>query len=166
MRLALDPEGRVVVDLRGRLPGRGAWVHPGCLRRVEERPGLLKRSLKIVPAAGPWVQAYRAAVERALEDGLSQAAAAGALVGGQERLVRALQQGTIRWVVLASDVAPATERRLRGAASEDVPFVRSHLDTGALGERVGKGPRSAIGVERSRAATHLVRQLRRLRRLG
>lgn len=166
VRLALAPDGQVVVDFRGKLPGRGAWAHPRCLPVVEQRPGMLKRGLKVVPPSGPWVASYREALERAIEDGLSMAAAAGALVGGQERMVAALRKGEVPQVILASDIAAGSEKKLRAAAGDQVLFTRIHLDTGSLGERVGKGPRAGVGVRSSRSATHLIRQLRRLRGLG
>ncbi|MCA9567102.1 MAG: DUF448 domain-containing protein, partial [Myxococcales bacterium] len=166
VRLALSPEGHAVVDFRGKLPGRGAWSHPGCLAELEQKPGMLKRSLKIVPPAGPWVADYRAAVERALLDGISQAAAAGALVGGHERLKLAMVDDEVTWVLLASDIAEGTEKKLRAAALERVRFQRVPIASADLGDRVGKGPRAAVGVRPSRATAHLVRQLRRLASLG
>lgn len=166
VRLALAPDGQVVVDFRGNLPGRGAWSHPACLGRVEQHPGMLKRGLKVVPPTGPWVSDYRKAVQRALEDGLSMASAAGALVGGQERLTAALRKGELTHVVLASDIAEGSEKKVRAAASDRVVIVRCHLQTTDLGDRVGKGPRAALGIRSSRSATHLIRQLRRLRSLG
>lgn len=166
VRLALAPDGTAVVDFRGRLPGRGAWVHAACLPKVEAKPGMLKRGLKVLVPTGPWAETYRSALLRALEDGLSQAAAAGALAGGNHILTTALRDDKVEEVVLAADVAAGTEKKLRAAASERVVFTRLHLDTAQLGDRVGKGPRAALGVRRSRAAIHLQRQLRRLRSLG
>jgi uncharacterized protein len=41
-------DGRLVVDERRRLPGRGAWVHPepGCLTKAERRRAF-SRALRI-----------------------------------------------------------------------------------------------------------------------
>lgn len=177
VRLVLDPDGVAVVDFRGKLPGRGAWVHPGCLQALEARPGPLGRAFKRPVAAGPWVASYREALARAIRDGLSQAAASGALVGGQDVLTEALTSRQVLEVALASDCAPRTERHLRAAASPGdppaegeasggVPFTRLDLTAAELGAQVGRGPRAAVGVRSSRAASHLRRQLHRLRCLG
>ena len=44
VRLVLSPDGDIVVDLGGKLPGRGAWVHTrlACLERVAKRPQSLR----------------------------------------------------------------------------------------------------------------------------
>jgi predicted RNA-binding protein YlxR (DUF448 family) len=58
LRLALEPSGdvsrdesRVVADVRGCLPGRGAWIHPApaCLELAERRRAV-PRALRV---AGP-----------------------------------------------------------------------------------------------------------------
>jgi predicted RNA-binding protein YlxR (DUF448 family) len=166
VRLVLDPDGRAVVDFRGKLPGRGAWVHPGCLAALEARPGPLARAFKRPVPADPWSSRYREALDRALLDGLSMASASGALVGGQDVLVAALTAGQVVEVLLASDCAPRTERHLRAAAREGLPFTRLTILAADLGLQVGRGPRAAVGVRSSRAAAHLLRQLHRLRSLG
>lgn len=166
VRLALAPDGTAVVDFRGKLPGRGAWVHAGCLATIEAKPGMLKRSFKVLVPSADWTGAYRDAVIRALEDGLSLGQSGGALVGGNHMLTLALRDDAIEEVVLAADIAVGSEKKLRAAASDRVQFTRIHLGTGALGDRIGKGPRAALGIRRSRAAIHLQRQLRRLRSLG
>ncbi|MCB9674822.1 MAG: DUF448 domain-containing protein [Alphaproteobacteria bacterium] len=166
VRLALAPDGTAVVDFRGRLPGRGAWVHPGCLAEVERKPGMLKRSLKVLVPAGSWVAQYRDSLDRAIRDGLSMAAAAGAVAGGNQVLTAAIAAGEVAEVALASDCSPRTERQLREAAPDGLPFTRLSIPTAELGHLVGRGPRAAVGIRGSRAATHVMRQLRRLRSLG
>lgn len=39
-------EGRIVADPRGRLPGRGAWMHPGCVE-IAERRKAFGRALRV-----------------------------------------------------------------------------------------------------------------------
>jgi predicted RNA-binding protein YlxR (DUF448 family) len=163
----LDPEGAVAVDLRGRLPGRGAWVHldAACLRAVEKDGGALARALKSPAAASGLVDAVRAQLGLALLDGLSLAAAGGALVGGADVLLAALRQGEIAELVVASDAAERSVRNLREAAP-DVPATVVDLTRDALGTRIGSPPRAAVGVRPATAASHLLRTLRRLRATG
>ena len=106
------------------------------------------------------------AVSSAAQDGLSMAAAAGALVSGRDRLTRALRDGKVEMVVVAHDASERTVDEYRGAARTGIDVVMLPLDTAALGARVGKGPRAALGVRPISASTHLLRQLRRLRDLG
>ncbi|MGH3621715.1 MAG: DUF448 domain-containing protein [Sciscionella sp.] len=46
-------EGALVCDLRGRLPGRGAWLHPDreCLRKAERRRAF-RRALRVPQDSG------------------------------------------------------------------------------------------------------------------
>ena len=168
LRIALAPDGSLVVDLRARLPGRGAWLHArrSCVERAEARPEGLRRTLKSQVRTEGLGVAIREAVIRSALDGLSMAAAAGALVGGHDLLEDALANGRISEVVVAVDASERTIADLRKAAGESVAFVRLPLDREALGARVGRGPRAALGVGASRATHHLRMQLRRLLDLG
>lgn len=165
IRLALSPDGVVVVDLRARLPGRGAWLHPRCVSNAPKRAGSLRKDWGSVDlAAVP--DLVKSQIHRALLDGLSLAAASGALVGGFAVLTAALAAGRIVSVVVADDASERTISGLSAAAGGDIPLVVVPLGKEALGERVGSGSRAALGVTSSRSATHLRRQLRRLRSLG
>lgn len=167
VRLVASPEGETVVDLRARLPGRGAWVHPtaACVARVSQRPGSLSRPLRAKVSSDGLQSLLIEAIERAVLDGLSMAAAAGALVGGHDVLSRELEGRRIAGVVVANDASERTLESLRQVAADDVPFVIIPLSRVELGHRVGRGERAALGVTPSRAASHLRLQLRRLRQL-
>lgn len=171
IRLVAGPDGVVVVDPRGRLPGRGVWVTPeaGVLARLEKRRGRIEHLLGVPLDADAVRTAIRDATLRGVLDGLSQAAAAGALVHGQERLLAALVTGEVVAVAFAEDAAPRTRDAIARSAAEaepPVPTVDLPRSREALGRQVGKGLSAALGVRRSRASAHLVKQLHRLSRLG
>jgi len=169
VRLVKDPDGNLVVDLRGKLPGRGAWVHPHneCVTKLSRKPGMLKRAMRGVPTGMADLRPrIEEALRRAIGDGFSLAAAAGALIGGAERLGQAIQKGQVVWVAVASDAADRTIDTLKRGAPEQVRFVKVPFTRAELGGVTGRGPRAALGVSSSRAATHLRLQLRRLRSLG
>jgi ribosomal protein L7Ae-like RNA K-turn-binding protein len=155
------------VDLKARLPGRGAWVHPdsGCLERLETQPKLLTRALRGAVRTDGLADAVRDAVKQALLHGLSQAAAGGHLIGGHDRLIAALHAGGLSWVVLASDAAERTAASVR-AAAVDMPVVVVPLDRESLGRQVGQASRAALGVGTTPACAYLRRQLHRWRNLG
>ncbi len=167
VRLVRHPEtGRVVVDLRANLPGRGAWVHPRppCLEAVERQPGLLARALKEPTDPAGLRETLRDQVWRSLLDGLSLAAAGGGLIGGHDVLEAALREGRVEILVAAEDASERTLADL-GAAAE-VPTIRIPLTKAALGPRVGTASRAAVGVVPTPATHHLRRQLRRWLALG
>lgn len=166
VRLVEAPDGTVVADLRGKLPGRGAWLHPACLVRLESgKKDPLSRALKTQADRKLVRERIESAVFAALSHGLSVAARAGALVGGQDRLAEALSLGEVSWVLLSSDASPRTVRNLQ-RAGEETTFVTGPWDADTLGAMVGKGARAALGVRPSKASHPAVLQLRRLAGLG
>ena len=168
VRLVLDPNGALVVDYRAKLPGRGCWLHPAqaCIRVLEDKPGLLKRHLDAAPDTSSLGASLAQMIQAAVLDGVSMAAAAGALVGGRDLLERALREERVLHVLVATDAAERTLSALRHASGGEIPFTTVPLDRVALGHRVGKGARAALGVTRSRASVHLLRSLRRLHGMG
>jgi predicted RNA-binding protein YlxR (DUF448 family) len=169
IRMVGHPEsGEVVVDLSAKLPGRGAWVHPRqtCVDRLQAKPAMLHRALRAEVDVGGLRERIRARVLEAALDGLSMASASGSLVGGHDQLSAALRSDAVRMVVTANDASPRTLASLQNAASDDVIFVQLELGREALGERIGRGARAAVGVRSTRGAAHLRRQLRRLHGLG
>lgn len=169
VRLVVSPDGVLVVDARGRLPGRGAWVHPrsACVDALEKKPGKLRHVLQQPELQTSDLKARLLdVVVRALGEGLSMAAASGSLVGGHDVLSRELEAGRVAMVACASDAAERTTTSLQRVAGEDVTFVTIPLGREALGARVGRGPRAAVGVLPTRGAAHLRAQLRRLADLG
>lgn len=161
-------DGRAAVDLRGRMPGRGAWVHctRACLDGVIARPSSLRKALGEVPDVTGLEADLTAVLHSAALNGLSMAQASGSLVGGQTLLSNALQDGVISYIVLASDASERTVRTLQQQSGDAVVFCSLPLDREALGRRIGKGARAAVGVRASRGSLHLRTQLRRLVDLG
>ena len=177
VRLVRHPvTGAIVPDLAGKLPGRGAWVHPraACVADLVKRRGKLGRALQGPVDASTLPDVLREALVRAASDGISMAAASGSLLGGHDRLVQGLHSGAIRMVIVASDVSPRTLASLERAATEAVEgtdepraiFVTLPLTRDELGQRTGRGSRAALGVRSTRGSAFLRRQLRRLRDLG
>lgn len=175
VRVVLDPEGIVVIDLRGKLPGRGAWLHADleCLRAVDSDPQKIFRALvrgdrenpPRTRAPGDLEHQLREAVLRAVLEGLSLAAAGGALVSGHDALENAVMKGEIAEIVTASDASDRTVKDLT-ANHDKIDVTHLPIDRTTLGARIGVAPRAAIGLVRSTAFRHLRSQLRLLRSLG
>jgi predicted RNA-binding protein YlxR (DUF448 family) len=122
VRLALAPDGRVLPDVRGKAPGRGAWV--GVTRAELEQAvakgklrGALARAFKsndvVVPADLPDLVA--AALERAALDRLGLEAKAGNLLTGAERIEQAARSGKLHALYHAADAGDDGARRLAQA---------------------------------------------------
>lgn len=167
VRLVASPDGDVVVDYHGRLPGRGVWITPtaAVLAALPKHAARIGQQLGARCDAGAVNESLRAAVDRAVLDGLSMAAAAGSLVLGADVLEAALREGRIGLVAVASDAAERTARNLQTAGPE-AAFVQIHADVATVGRRVGRDRVAAVGVPVAGPASYLRTQLRRLSDLG
>jgi predicted RNA-binding protein YlxR (DUF448 family) len=167
LRLVASPDGAVVIDYRARLPGRGVWIRPDAeaLSRLPKKRAFIERQLRARLDVEAFVPQLRSLVERAVRDGLTQAAASGSLVGGMDRLTSALRAEEVVLVAKTNDVSPRTERTLLDAAGE-VPIIGIPMSRDELGSLVGRAPLAAVGVPASPVTGHLRRQLRRLSSLG
>lgn len=114
IRFVLDPEGRVVPDLAGKLPGRGLWV--SARRDMVEKAvakGLFARAAKEKALVPPGLAA---GVEQLLAHRAAQmlglARRAGALVTGYEKVATAIEKGKVALLIEARDGAPDGWRKL------------------------------------------------------
>ncbi|MFZ5478875.1 MAG: DUF448 domain-containing protein [Myxococcota bacterium] len=156
--------GVAEVDYRAKLGGRGAWVLPR--REVLERlkPGMLARALEVenVSTEG-LLDKVRAANQRAFLDFLSLSARAGLLASGGDQVVEAARAKQLVGLLISADASPKSVEKAR--ASSDLPVWTAPLTTEELGRRVGKGPRSVIGLRDGGATRALARELRRMQEL-
>jgi uncharacterized protein len=169
VRLVAGPDGQIAVDLRARLPGRGAWVHPTpeCVRKLEAEPRRLGAALRAegLVTSGLFEQ-LRGAVVRQVLDGLSLAARAGVLLGGADVVSQALADGRVSELIVAQDASPRTVESVQRSGSADVPVTVLPLGKDDLGARIGQPSRAVVAMVIAPAFLHLREQLRRLRRLG
>lgn len=166
VRLVASPEGEVCVDYRGRAPGRGVWMSmaPEALAGLPRAAGRIGAQLEARCDAGAVLAQLRAAVELAAGHGLSQAAAAGALVLGHDVLVDALRSRRVDIVAVACDAAERTVASI-GSAGQALT-VRLPWPATEVGRRVGREVVAVLGVPDATPTAHLRRQLRRLSALG
>lgn len=122
VRLALAPDGRILPDVRGKAPGRGAWI--GVTRAELEQAlakgrlrGALSRAFKTgeltVPDNLPALIA--AALERNALDRLGLEARAGHVLSGAERIEQAARSGKLHALYHAADASQDGARKLAQA---------------------------------------------------
>lgn len=168
IRLALVSPRRLVPDLEGRLPGRGAWVCPtrACVDQVSRRPRVLGRALKADPGPGAVTELgadLRRALLAELHRLLLRAWRSGSVVAGAGALA-AGAPGYVA-VVLASDASALTAAAAR-ARCEDAVVADISLDRLALGRLIGRGPRAVLAVRAGTPGDELAYRLRCLCALG
>ena len=118
IRLALSPDGEVAPDIRGRVPGRGAYVAVGRATLDEANSkgklkGALSRAFKqdaTVPAdLGEKVEA---ALKQSALDRLGLEARGGTLLTGAERIEQAARSGKVHLLIHAADAGEDGNKRL------------------------------------------------------
>ncbi len=151
IRFVIGPEGEVVPDILGRLPGRGLWVAAdrAALEKAAAR-GLFARAAR-APAKVPegLVALVEAQLARRVVELVSLARKSGAAVAGFEKVKEWLVAGRVAVLVQASDGSPRERARLRPPDGEGA-FVGC-LTAGEMGlafgrERVIHGALAAGGV--------------------
>lgn len=133
LRFVAGPDGAVVPDLKGRLPGRGAWVtatHEHVARAAARN--LFARKLKApVRADAGLADSVDALMVDAALAALSMARKAGALVTGASKVDGAVRANEALAVLHATDAAADGIRKIDGAVravghmgGEPVPRVQ------------------------------------------
>lgn len=131
MRFVLGPDGQVMADLRGRLPGRGAWLSPTATALATAiRKRLFSRALKAEAIVSPGlVEEVEAALRRDLLGALSLANKAGAVVAGFAKVEAALLAGGAAALIHAAEAQPDGRRKLAAALRKGGPDPISTLST-------------------------------------
>jgi len=149
LRFVIGPDGAVVPDLAGELPGRGFWllarrdmIDKACLRNLFAKAA----RAKVRVPDGLADQVTMLLRQRCL--GLiGLARRAGVLTVGYEKVRSELSRGPAGVLIQASDGAPGGRHKLSAlarATAPDMPVVE-HLSAAELGQVIGR-----------EAAVHLV----------
>lgn len=153
IRFVVAPDGTVVADLAGRLPGRGIWVsadRPAIEKAA--RKGLFARAARQpVTAPADLADQVEAGLARRLIDTIALARKAGQAVTGLEKVKDWLTSGQAAALVQANDGSERERARLRPPTGPD--SLIDCLDGGELGlafgrERAIHGALSAGGLAR------------------
>ncbi len=178
VRFVLDPEGRVVPDVAGRLPGRGLWL--SATRDVVNTAvgkGLFAKGFRKAAVAGPDLadEVERLLARRCL-DCLGLARRGGAVFAGTEKVRAALAAGRVGALVIAADAAPDGRRRMtakaghgRGTGSGEagardeaaVPVIET-FSAAELGAALGRDHAVYVALRKGRLAARFVVEARRL----
>ncbi len=143
LRFVLSPGGEVVFDLKGNLPGRGAWLAP--IPQAFEQARATRAFARAFKAPARVPEDLRGHVlsqlARAALDTLSLARGAGEAVAGFEKTRALLKSRQAAVLVQAADGGVHGRRRLRAllkATGRDIPVVESLAAT-QLGLAFGRG---------------------------
>jgi hypothetical protein len=167
LRYVLSPDGEVVPDLKGKLPGRGAYTCPtsSCLRRALERRQF-GRAFRQEPAPTAVEQLLAVVRNRLAENvagDIALANKAGQIISGTDAIISALRGREAALLVLARDCSPETAERLSRAAERGGAEVLTFFTSDRLAALLGKELRVAVALKPGGLAAALKNNIVRYR---
>lgn len=162
IRFAVDPDGNVVPDVQGKLPGRGLWMRAeGDMIRAACAKGAFSRAARrnVVAPANLADQAEVMLRRRCL-DLIGLAKRAGELVGGFEKVRAHLRNGDAGILLAASDGGDDGRAKVRALAPR-APLV-DLFDGAQLGAAVGRDRLVHAVVDQGKLAERLSMECARL----
>lgn len=170
VRFVISPDGTVVPDLEGKLPGRGLWLKPNrdTLAATRLAPLFSRAARQQVAVPADLAARLETLLAQRCRHLLGLARRAGQAVAGYEKVRAALRGGQVAVLLAASDGADNGRDKLR-ALAPDLPLVDA-LDSVEIGAALGHvGAAVHVGLAEGRLARELLTtadKLTALRRSG
>lgn len=167
IRFVVGPDGRVVPDVAGRLPGRGLWLSPSrnTVKTAGAKAAFARAAGRAVSVPDDLDHQVEGLLARRLVDGLGLARRAGEAVGGFEKVRAFLRRGPVRVLFTAADAAEnalARRRGLRGGPSAEAPEPIDCLSGIELGAAFGRARTIYAAVRRGGLAERMITDAARL----
>lgn len=162
LRCVVGPDGEIVPDIEGRLPGRGLWLLPrrDIVERAVAKRVFARAARRSVVASPELADRIEALLARRCRDTLGLARRAGVAVAGFERVSEAVRRGNAALLLFARDGTEGGHRRMaavaRGVAAASV------LDASELSGAFGREAVGFVAVAAGALCARLRRDLERL----
>lgn len=159
IRFVLSPDGVLVADLTGKLPGRGLYVSCSQLLVAEALSKRLFNKAAGAPVTIPenFMANLVAQMQRRTADALSMARKAGQAITGYEKVQEAVKSGEAAALLHATDASADQVRKLR---TDEVPTFRD-LPRDVLSQVLGRENAVHVAILQGPAAAHFIEQARR-----
>jgi len=159
VRFVVGPDGAIVPDIDGRLPGRGLWTlaRRDIVAAAVARQLFARAAKRAVAAAPDLPDRVAALLQRRCVEGLGLARRAGQAVGGFDQVRVWLDRGRCGALVIASDASPDGRRKLAGGLP-----VADALTADELGAAFGRDALTYVGVAAGELAKRIVMDAARL----
>lgn len=163
IRFVTAPEGQIIPDLRGDLPGRGFWVtaERKVLEEAVKKHAFSKVTKGKAKADTDLPDRVAGLLERQLLDQLGLAKKSGHLVAGFDKVEAALRAGQVKFLLEASDAAADGRGKLARLAGPGVE-IWAPLPSLALAPALGRQHAIHVAVKFGGMAERLSVTLRRL----
>lgn len=171
IRFVLDPEGRVVPDLKEKLPGRGLWVTADreILAQAAAKNAFAKAAKQSAKVPADLVERVAELAKREVAELIGLARKSSQLRAGFEKVQIALQGGRVRVLIAASDGAEDGRGKLARLAAS-VPNrsgveIVAPLTAAELAQALGRDHAVHAAIAESGIAERTIIACRRLRGL-
>lgn len=169
VRLVAGPDGFVIVDYKGNLPGRGAYVCPNesCVRDA-----FLKKQISRAFEGAKFEgveELLKLLREKALEKILSLVSLsrkAGKVVDGREAVDKGIEKGDIKLLLLAQDLSMGSSKEMVDKCLMRGIRHYAYLSKDEMGVLIGKGERGTVGITDESFSLLLEKEFDRLKGLG
>jgi predicted RNA-binding protein YlxR (DUF448 family) len=166
VRFVCSPDGEVLADLKGRLPGRGAYLcnSRSCIETAVKRKQFdraFKQSCQpiaedsLIEAVGQELLAHMASL-------LGMARKSAKFVSGSNAVLDALgRKKMLAVVILANDISPQIGEKVRRKAEHQEIVTTKLFDKIELGRILGRAERSVVGLPDGKLAQAFLHDLHR-----
>ncbi len=156
VRFVIDPDGVVVPDLEGKLPGRGLWLAPNrdVLEGARLAPLFSRAAREKVKVPDNLADRLEHLLAVRCQNLMGLARRAGMLVAGYEQVRTALRAGKAAVLIAASDGADDGRNKVRNLAP-DLPLIAS-LTSAEIGASVGAGAMVHAALSDGRLAREIL----------
>lgn len=169
LRFVVGPEGEVLPDPGGKLPGRGLWLQPdpAMIRRAIDRGLFSKAARAKVKVPDDLGERVAELERRRLTELLGLARRAGLAVAGFDKVKAAIERDRVALLFEATDGAAGGRERLTALLAHraaDTP-VLAVLEAAELGRALGRDHAVHVAIAAGGLAERLLQAAERLKRL-
>ncbi len=166
VRFVRSPEGEILADLKGRLPGRGAYVcnSRACVEAAVNKKQFdraFKQSCQQT-SADNLVKAISHELLAHLASLLGMARKSASFVAGSNAVLDALsRRKKLAVIILAQDISPQIGEKVRRKAEYQKIVTNRLFDKIELGRILGRAERSVVGLPDGKLAEAFLKDLLR-----
>ena len=139
LRFAISPDGLVVPDVAGKIPGRGVWISPKAdlLQKAIDTKAFARSAKAPVTLPADLLEKTREGLRKKLIETLHLCRKSGVLLHGFEKVKAELQKEKVAILIHAEDAAHDGRAKLNKLIFDDVKVVE-FLPRTLLAEAIGR----------------------------